>query len=310
MRRDRRYCDPDRCAGRRLHGRRCAPAPACRPTTSCSTRSSAVDPRRRQLVDPRVQVGRRHAVRRRPRRGPVRVGRRGHPLHRPRPELRRGHPRPRPPGDHRRASPRPRPDGTSYGAPTPREMKLAEAIAERVAELRAGAADELRHRGDEHRGAPGPRRTPGATGSSSSTATSTAPPTRCSPPAAAASPRSACPAPPACRPAPSPRRWSCRTTWCPQLDDAVAAVFVEPVAANMGVVAPAARASSQGLRAECDRVGALLVFDEVITGFRARHRRGAGEVRRPRPTSPRSARSSAAVCRSAPSAGAATSWRR
>ena len=83
------------------------------------------------------------------------------------------------------------------------------------AELRAGAADELRHRGDEHRRAPGPRRTPGATGSSRSTATSTAPPTPCSPPAAAASPRSGCPARPACPPARSPRRWSCRTTWCP-----------------------------------------------------------------------------------------------
>lgn len=53
----------------------------------------------------------------------------------------------------------------------------------------------------------------------------------------------------------------------PQLDDRVAAVIVEPVAANMGVVAPAA-GFLQGLRDECDRVGALLVFDEVITGFR------------------------------------------
>jgi glutamate-1-semialdehyde 2,1-aminomutase len=53
----------------------------------------------------------------------------------------------------------------------------------------------------------------------------------------------------------------------PQLDDDVAAVFVEPVAANMGVVAPSA-GFLEGLRAECDRVGALLVFDEVITGFR------------------------------------------
>ncbi|MGZ4764164.1 MAG: glutamate-1-semialdehyde 2,1-aminomutase [Ilumatobacteraceae bacterium] len=53
----------------------------------------------------------------------------------------------------------------------------------------------------------------------------------------------------------------------PQLDDRVAAVIVEPIAANMGVVAPSP-AFLQGLRAECDRVGALLVFDEVITGFR------------------------------------------
>jgi glutamate-1-semialdehyde 2,1-aminomutase len=53
----------------------------------------------------------------------------------------------------------------------------------------------------------------------------------------------------------------------PQLDERVAAVIVEPVAANMGVVAPAPGFLA-GLRAECDRVGALLVFDEVITGFR------------------------------------------
>ena len=53
----------------------------------------------------------------------------------------------------------------------------------------------------------------------------------------------------------------------PVLDQQVAAVFVEPVAANMGVVAPN-DGFLQGLRAECDRVGALLVFDEVITGFR------------------------------------------
>jgi glutamate-1-semialdehyde 2,1-aminomutase len=53
----------------------------------------------------------------------------------------------------------------------------------------------------------------------------------------------------------------------PTLDHDVAVVVVEPVAANMGLVAPTP-GFLQGLRAECDRVGALLLFDEVITGFR------------------------------------------
>ncbi len=49
--------------------------------------------------------------------------------------------------------------------------------------------------------------------------------------------------------------------------EAVAAVIVEPIAANMGVVAPDPSFLS-GLRALCDGYGALLIFDEVITGFR------------------------------------------
>jgi glutamate-1-semialdehyde 2,1-aminomutase len=53
----------------------------------------------------------------------------------------------------------------------------------------------------------------------------------------------------------------------PRLDERVAAVIVEPVAANMGLVAPK-EGFLQGLRAACDEVGALLIFDEVITGFR------------------------------------------
>ena len=53
----------------------------------------------------------------------------------------------------------------------------------------------------------------------------------------------------------------------PTLDDSVAAVLVEPVAANMNLVAPLPT-FLKDLRSECDRVGALLIFDEVITGFR------------------------------------------
>lgn len=47
----------------------------------------------------------------------------------------------------------------------------------------------------------------------------------------------------------------------------VAAVIVEPVGANMGVVPPSA-GFLEGLRTLCDENGALLIFDEVITGFR------------------------------------------
>jgi glutamate-1-semialdehyde 2,1-aminomutase len=53
----------------------------------------------------------------------------------------------------------------------------------------------------------------------------------------------------------------------PELAEDVACVVVEPVAANMGVVPPRP-GFLEGLRAACDRAGALLVFDEVITGFR------------------------------------------
>ena len=47
----------------------------------------------------------------------------------------------------------------------------------------------------------------------------------------------------------------------------IAVVAVEPVAANMGVVPPQP-GFLEGLREICDRHGALLLFDEVITGFR------------------------------------------
>ncbi len=47
----------------------------------------------------------------------------------------------------------------------------------------------------------------------------------------------------------------------------IAAIFIEPVAANMGVVVPPVEFLER-LRALCDQIGALLVFDEVITGFR------------------------------------------
>lgn len=55
--------------------------------------------------------------------------------------------------------------------------------------------------------------------------------------------------------------------------DRIAAVLVEPVAGNMGVVPPAPGFLA-GLRAVTTRHGALLIFDEVMTGWRV-HPRGA-----------------------------------
>jgi glutamate-1-semialdehyde 2,1-aminomutase len=48
----------------------------------------------------------------------------------------------------------------------------------------------------------------------------------------------------------------------------IAAVFIEPIAGNMGLVPPQP-GFLEGLRTLCDRNGSLLVFDEVISGFRA-----------------------------------------
>ncbi len=53
----------------------------------------------------------------------------------------------------------------------------------------------------------------------------------------------------------------------PDIDDTVAVVIVEPIAANMGLIEPQP-GFLEGLRTACDAAGALLLFDEVITGFR------------------------------------------
>ena len=52
-----------------------------------------------------------------------------------------------------------------------------------------------------------------------------------------------------------------------QHGERIACVIVEPIAANMGVVPPA-EGFLEGLRQACDAAGSLLIFDEVITGFR------------------------------------------
>ena len=55
--------------------------------------------------------------------------------------------------------------------------------------------------------------------------------------------------------------------------DAIAGIIVEPIAGNMNLVLPKA-GFLDGLRTLCDRYGAVLIFDEVMTGFRV-HARGA-----------------------------------
>jgi len=157
-------------------------------------------------------------------------------------------------------------DGTSYGAPTPREMKLAEAVRDRVPSCELV---RFMNSGTEAtstavrlaRGATGRDRIVifhggfhGATDAllaagGSGVATLGLPGTAGIPAGAVA------------------ETLVVPYNVVPQLDERVAAVVVEPVAANMGVVGPVPGFLA-GLRAECDRVGALLVFDEVITGFR------------------------------------------
>ena len=129
----------------------------------------------------------------------------------------------------------------------------------------------------------------------------------------------------ACRQARSRRRSSPRTTPCRTSMSDVACVIVEPVAANMGLVAPRLgflrRLGLRGRRATCN--GALLIFDEVITGFRlgrggassAMIRRDAGSVLlwegdRGRASARRDRRATPSRCAYALAPGGARSTRR
>ena len=156
--------------------------------------------------------------------------------------------------------------GTSYGAPTPREMKLAEAISSRVPSCERV---RLMNSGTEAtstavrlaRGFTGRDRLitfhgnfHGATDAllaagGSGVATLGLPGTAGVPAGAVA------------------ETMVVPYNVVPSIGDDVAAVIVEPVAANMGVIAPQP-GFLEGLREACDRAGALLIFDEVITGFR------------------------------------------
>ena len=166
-------------------------------------------------------------------------------------------------------------DGTSFGAPTPREVELAEAIAERVpscekvrmvnsgteatmsvirvARGATGRPKLLKFAGNYHGHSDG-LLVSGGTAMASLGLPASAGVTDNAVADTVVAPYNV----------------------VPTLDESFAAVIVEPVAANMGLVAPVA-GFLEGLRAECDRVGALLIFDEVITGFRVA--RGGAQAR-------------------------------
>ena len=161
------------------------------------------------------------------------------------------------------------PDGTSYGAPTEREVRFAEAVAEafpsverlrmtssgseavmgamRLARAATGREPIVKVAGGYH-GA-----IDGLLAEAGSGLTTLGTPTSPGVPAASTAATRIVP-----------------YNDLPAAEAALhgaAAMLVEPVAGNMGVVPPAPGYLA-GLRAACDRAGALLILDEVITGFR------------------------------------------
>ena len=175
-----------------------------------------------------------------------------------------------------------------------------------------GADDQLRDRGGDERGPAGARGDRPRARSSSSPAPTTATSTACWPRPARAWRR---------RGAGQPRRdrgaggrHGRRALERPRaaLDARARRATASPRSspsrspANMGVVPPRRGLPRAPPRARADDAGALLVFDEVITGFRVA-RGGAQELLRGRaPTSPSSARCSAAACRRPPTAARAS----
>ena len=200
-------------------------------------------PGRRQLAGARLPRRRRHAALHRPRRRRRHLRRRRQALHRLHRLVGADDPRPRPPGGagavHAAVD-----DGLSFGAPTEREIELAEAILEPRAEHRAGAPGQLGHRGGDERAAPGARRRPAATSSSSSRAATTAMPTRCwsrpgsglatfGHPTSAGVPGRGGPAHAGAR-VQRRRRSSRRRSRCTATT--IACVMIEPIAGNMNFV--------------------------------------------------------------------------
>ena len=158
-------------------------------------------------------------------------------------------------------------DGTTYGAPTEREVLLAEAIAERIGpgcdlvRLVSSGTEATMSAVRVARGATGRDRvvmfegcyhghSDGMLAAGGSGMSTLGLPASAGVPKASVAETIVVP-----------------YNVVPDIGDDVACVIVEPIAANMGLVPPAP-GFLEGLRAACDNAGALLVFDEVITGFR------------------------------------------
>ena len=206
--------------------------------------------------------------------------------------------------------------GTSYGAPDGARGRAGAPHLRGGAVHRDGAHGQLGHRGDDERRARGPRLhgpredrqvhrlLPRPLGRASWR------------PRAAACSRSRCPTARASPRRRRPTRCSSSTTTRMRCaSSSSGAARRSPPSSSSP--SPATWASCrpqpgflEAARELCTEAGAVLIFDEVITGLPRGLGRGPGALRRRCRTSPRSARSSAAACRSARSAAAARSWRR
>ena len=251
---------------------------------------AAAHPGRRELAGARVQGGGRHAALHPQGRGLARCGTRtarryidyvgswgpmilGHAY----PPVRRG----RAPGGGARHLLRRALRGARSSWPT--------AWSRLVPVHREGALRLLRHRGHHERAAPGPRLHRarrkilkfdgcyhGHADAPAGGGRARAWP-RWASPARPASPRGAGRPTPWSRPSTTSRRW--RRVIAEHGAD-LAAVIVEPVAGNMGVRGPARGLPAGACATSRTRAGALLIFDEVITGFRLAPRRRPGALRR------------------------------